>query len=154
MAEGFGMFNLSQNARRLAYVISFEVIGVCCSTLIMMLIGGGSGGTAFPLAATISMIALVWNYIFNTIFEWCERRFAIGTRTVRVRSLHALGFQSGFIFIVIPLLMVWYGISLYEAFVMEAALLVFFLCYTFVFTWVFDKILPQQRGGLAYLDNP
>ena len=144
------MFNLSQNTRRLAYVISFEVIGVCCSTLIMMLIGGGSGGAALPLAATISLIALVWNYIFNTIFEWCERKFRITTRTVFIRTLHALGFQSGFIFIVIPLLMVWYKISLYEAFVMEAALLVFFLFYTFVFTLIFDKLVPAAKGGAAH----
>lgn len=145
------MFNLSQSARRLTYVLSFEIIGVCCSTLIMMLIGGGSGGAALPLAATISLIALVWNYIFNTMFEWCERKLQVTTRTVFIRTVHALGFQSGFVFIVIPLLMVWYKISLYEAFVMEAALLVFFLFYTFFFTLIFDKIVPAARGDRAHV---
>lgn len=149
LAEGFGLFSLNQSARRLVYVFSFEIIAVFCSTLLMMLIGGGTGGAALPLAASISLIALVWNYIFNTVFEFCERKWRVAERTLLVRAIHAVGFQSGFIFIVIPLLMAWFKISLYEAFMMEAALLVFFLFYTFVFTFIFDKLFTTSNGGVA-----
>lgn len=143
------MFSLSQSTRRLVYVISFEVIAVCCSTLLMMMIGGGTGGAALPLAAFISFIALIWNYVFNTAFEWFERKAHITTRTFFIRVVHAMGFQSGFIFIVVPLLMAWYKISLYDAFVMEAALLVFFFVYTFVFTFIFDKLVTTKKAMAA-----
>jgi uncharacterized membrane protein len=40
-------------------------------------------------------------------------------------------------------------VSLWEAFVMDLALIVFFLCYTFVFNWGFDRVfgLPASAQG-------
>jgi uncharacterized membrane protein len=42
--------------------------------------------------------------------------------------------------------MIWYDVGFIQAFMMEAALLLFFLVYTFLFTLGFDKIftLPHQ----------
>ena len=43
--------------------------------------------------------------------------------------------------------MYWYQVGLIQALMMEAALMIFFLVYTFVFTLGFDQIftLPQAR---------
>jgi len=40
----------------------------------------------------------------------------------------------------VPLLAWWFGVSLWQALAMDFGLLLFFLVYTFVFTWVFDHL--------------
>ena len=40
----------------------------------------------------------------------------------------------------VPLVAWWYSVSLWQALLMDLALLVFFLVYTFVFTWAFDRV--------------
>ena len=51
----------------------------------------------------------------------------------------------------IPLMAWWFNISLWEAAVMEAGLLVFFMVYTFAFNWAFDRIfgLPASAQALS-----
>ena len=62
-----------------------------------------------------------------------------------IRSAHAIGFEGGLVLICLPLYMIWYDVGLIKAFMMEAALLLFFLVYTFVFTLGFDKIFTLPR---------
>lgn len=134
------LITLSPLKRRLLYVTVFELIAILASTLILMLLSGGEAAQSLPVAIMVSVIAVIWNFTFNTVFESLERRWQITERTFIVRSIHALAFEGGLVLICLPLYMIWYGVGLWEAFVMEAALLLFFLLYTFVFTWVFDKI--------------
>ena len=51
--------------------------------------------------------------------------------------------------VLIPLMAWWFNVGLWEAAVMEAGLLVFFLCYTYVFNWCFDRVfgLPASAQG-------
>jgi uncharacterized membrane protein len=46
----------------------------------------------------------------------------------------------------VPLIAWWLGIGLWEALVMDLALVVFFLVYTFAFNWAFDAVfgLPDS----------
>ena len=50
----------------------------------------------------------------------------------------------------VPLIAWWFGVSLWQALVMDMALVVFFLVYTFVFNWAFDKVfgLPLSAQPL------
>ncbi|SUX83933.1 Predicted membrane protein [Citrobacter koseri] len=52
------------------------------------------GGLTILLATT----AMIWNIIYNALFDrfWPSH---VVTRTAKVRALHALGFESGFIVI-------------------------------------------------------
>lgn len=63
------------------------------------------------------------------------------TRSIGVRVLHTLGFEGGLVLLLIPLFMWWYSVGVLTALAMEAALLLFFLVYTFVFTWIFDLLV-------------
>ena len=40
----------------------------------------------------------------------------------------------------VPLFAWWFDIGLWQALVMDLGLLVFFLVYTFVFNWCFDRV--------------
>lgn len=128
------------------YVTVFEAIAIIASTYVLMWLSDSGAAESLPVAIMVSVAAVVWNFIYNTVFEAWEQRNKVKERSFLIRSIHAIGFEGGLVLICLPLYMVWYGVGLYEAFTMELALLIFFLVYTFVFTLIFDKIftLPQH----------
>lgn len=108
---------------------------------------GGQAQESLPVATAVSFIAVVWNYIYNALFEKWEQKKQITTRSLYVRIIHSLGFEAGLLAFTLPLYMIWYSVGLWVAFTMVAALLVFFLVYTFIFTLVFDQFfaLPLRK---------
>lgn len=140
------MILLSPIKRRIVYVTLFEILAIILSTLILMALSGGKVSSSLPVAIIVSAIAVAWNYTYNTMFEMWERRTKVFKRTLKIRCVHALGFEAGLLVTTLPLYMFWYGVSLWKAFTMVAALLIFFIVYTFVFTLLFDKVfvLPHH----------
>ncbi|MFZ3143554.1 PACE efflux transporter [Psychrobacter glacincola] len=140
------MITLSPIKRRLVYVTIFEIIAIISSTFVLMKLSGGDAAESLPVAVMVSFAAVIWNFLYNTIFEAWERRQQVTQRTLLVRSAHAIGFEGGLVLICLPLYMIWYDVGVIKAFMMEAALLFFFLVYTFFFTLGFDKIftLPDH----------
>lgn len=140
------MITLSPLKRRLVYVIIFEIIAILSSTFVLMKLSGSDAAESLPVAVMVSLVAVIWNFLYNTAFENWERRKHVTKRTLLIRSAHALGFEGGLVLICLPIYMIWYDVGLIKAFMMEAALLLFFLVYTFVFTLGFDKVftLPRQ----------
>lgn len=140
------MYALKPRTRRIVYVITFEVLAILLSTVLLMMLSGGPAQGSLPVAAAISVIALIWNYLFSLMFESWERRNNISKRTVGLRVAHAAGFELGLCLFTVPLYMLWYQVGFIEAMVMEMAILIFFFFYTFVFAWVFDMVfmLPQH----------
>ena len=141
------MITLSPIKRRLVYVTIFEVIAIISSTFVLMYLSGSGASESLPVAVMVSVAAVIWNFIYNTAFEAWERRRQVMQRTFFIRSAHAIGFEGGLVLICLPLYMIWYDVGFIKAFMMEAALLLFFLVYTFVFTLGFDKIftLPHHN---------
>lgn len=136
--------------RRVVFVTLYEIIAILASSLLFMAIGqsaGHSGG----MAIAASTLAIVWNLTFNHLFERWEARQSVKGRSVLRRVVHALGFEGGLALVLIPLMAWWFGVSLWEATVMEAGLLVFFLVYTYAFNWCFDHVfgLPASAAGPA-----
>ncbi|QNP47238.1 PACE efflux transporter [Diaphorobacter aerolatus] len=125
--------------RRVIYVALYELIAILATSVMFMAIGqsaGHSGG----MAIAASTIAIVWNVTFNSLFEKWESRQAVRGRSIARRIAHALGFEGGLAVVLIPLMAWWFDVGLWEATVMEAGLLLFFLCYTYVFNWTFDRL--------------
>jgi len=115
--------------------------------MILAGISNGEVASSFFIAAALSLIAIVWNYIYNTLFEMWENKNNIINRSFFIRVIHSLIFESGFILIAVPLFMWWYHVTFIQAFIMEIGIILFFLIYTFVFTWMFDKIFPKVVTG-------
>ncbi len=142
------MLVLTPRLRRVVYVASFEFFAIILSTILLAVLSGDKSSGTFAVAVAVSLIAVIWNYVFNTFFEAWERRNQILERTVRVRICHAVSFEVGLIVLTIPLYMIWYRVGFIEAFKLEAAILVFFLVYTYLFTRAFDSLfaLPGHRS--------
>jgi uncharacterized membrane protein len=141
----FPLLTLTPIKRRLVYVILYEINAILLSTLVLMLLKDSDAQESLLLAILMSTTALAWNYIFNTGFEFWEIRKQIKVRTLAVRSIHVIGFEGGLLFLCLPLYVLWYSVGLWEAFTMGAALLLFFLVYTFIFTLLFDQVFTLQH---------
>lgn len=134
--------------RRVVFVGLYEIIAIACASLLFMAIGqdaGSSGG----MAVVASTIAICWNLAFNWLFEKWEAGQTQKGRSVLRRVVHAIGFEGGIAAMLIPLMAWWFNISLWEATVMEAGLLVFFMVYTFAFNWGFDRLFGLPAGAQA-----
>ncbi|KVP93636.1 hypothetical protein WJ96_13775 [Burkholderia ubonensis] len=126
--------------RKITQAILYEAIAIACiSPAIAALFGEGlvySGA----LSATMSAIALLWNMVYNTLFERWEATRVQRTRTLGRRVIHACGFEGGLIFILVPVVAWWLKISWLDAFLVDLGLFAFFFCYAFVFQWAFDRV--------------
>ena len=134
--------------RRVIYVTVYEIIAIIASGLLFIVIGQPPGESGV-MAAAASAIAVVWNVTFNGAFEWWEARQSVKGRSVKRRVAHAIGFEGGLALILIPLMAWWFRVGLWEALVMEAALVVFFLVYTYVFNWAFDHVFGLPASAQA-----
>jgi len=135
--------------RKIVYVSLFELFAVGLTTTTLMLLAGSSGAHASVAAVASSTVAVVWNFIFNTIFEAWEARQTTKGRSVARRIAHAVGFEGGLVAFLVPLFAWWLEISLWEAFIVDLWIVVFFLVYTFLFSLAFDRIfgLPASAQG-------
>ncbi|AKX59827.1 PACE efflux transporter [Thiopseudomonas alkaliphila] len=133
--------------RKLVYVSLFETIAIVLTTLLLMLLGHDSAHSG-AVSVVISVIAVVWNLIWNYSFEAWERRQTVKGRSIRRRLVHAVGFESGLALMTIPLLAWWLSIGVFEALALDIGLLLFFLLYTFVFNWGFDRIFGLPESAL------
>lgn len=106
------------------------------------------------LAIMLSTVAMVWNMIYNAGFDRLWPRNKV-KRGVGLRVLHALGFEGGFILIGLPIAAWMLGISLWQAFLIEVAFFLFFLPYTMLYNWLYDKVRERIcRGGPAVSVRP
>lgn len=138
------MMYLKPAIRRVVYVSTFELLAIFLSSLLLSGMSDGNMSNALPVAVGVSVIAVIWNYVYNTLFEGWENRRGIVSRSFGVRIVHTLLFEAGFILLAVPLFMWWYRVDIITAFVMELGILVFFLFYTFAFTWAFDTLFVRE----------
>ena len=91
------------------------------------------------LSVLLATLAMVWNLIYNAAFDrlWPVSRVV---RTLKVRALHAIGFESGFILIGVTAVALILGVSLIQAFMLEIGFMLFFLPYTMFFNWAWDTL--------------
>lgn len=144
------MLKLSPVPRRILYVVLFELIAVGLITGYLVLFKF-DGGNAFLVGVVSAVVAVIWNFIWNTIFEAWEKRQISGERTLKRRVVHAVGFEGGLILILVPIIAMILSVSLITAFFIEAGVLVFFLFYAFLFAWAFDRFVspPPAEAELA-----
>ncbi|KVM81544.1 hypothetical protein WJ61_01770 [Burkholderia ubonensis] len=124
--------------RRVVYVVLFEVLGILIASATLGALSGAGAAKSGMLGVMISTTGVVVNFLYNLAFEAWERRRAATTRSVGRRVLHAIGFQVALVTFLIPLIAWWLDVSLLQAFLYDAVLIVFFPIFTFVYNWSFD----------------
>jgi uncharacterized membrane protein len=124
---------------RFFHALCFEVLAIAiCAPLGAWLLGYSLAHMGI-LTLMISLIAMLWNMVFNAGFDRLQLRLGF-SRTVAVRAAHAVAFEIGLVITVIPLASWWLGISLWQAFLLDLGIVLFFLPYTFVYNWTYDTL--------------
>ena len=131
--------------RRVVYAVVFEALAIGFTTLILAALGNPAGSSAV-VGVVSSVVALVWNMAFNTLFEWWERRSGHTGRPLWMRLLHTFCFEAGLVVFLVPAVALILQVGLWEAFLYELALIIFFLIYNAVYAWCFDRVfgLPDS----------
>jgi uncharacterized membrane protein len=141
--------SLSPKIRRVVQAVLYETLALAFVAPMLSWLFGRSAWSTIALTLVMSTIALAWNYGFNALFERWEARQAVSGRGWRRRAAHGLGFEGGLALILVPVMALWLDITLWQALVADIGILLFFLVYTVVFTWCFDRVfgLPASAQG-------
>lgn len=137
---------------RLFHALLFEFIAlaICAPTLAWIM--GQPLAHMGALTLMFSLVATLWNMVYNALFDRAQRRLGF-VRTLPVRILHASLFEAGLVVMLVPLAAWWLNIGLVEAFILDIGLLLFFLPYTVVFNWGYDtlraRMIERPRAALA-----
>lgn len=144
---------LQPRKRRILQAVVFEALALAIVTPVVAVVFGHPPMSSFVLSALMSSIALAWNYGFNTVFERWEARQPSRERTWCRRLAHGAFFEIGLSFLLIPLMALWLGVSLWEALAADIGLLLFFFVYTVIFTWMFDRLVALPAASPAGNDT-
>ncbi len=133
---------------RFFHALGFEVLAIAiCAPLGAWLLGYSLAHMGL-LTLMVSLMAMSWNMVFNALFDHAQQRMGF-QRTLGARAVHAVLFEIGLIIAVVPLAAWWLDIGLWEAFVLDIAIVLFFLPYTFCFNWAYDhlraKVVARNR---------
>ncbi|MFT4693966.1 MAG: putative membrane protein [Francisella sp.] len=133
--------NMSFTAR-LIHMLGFEIFGILIFTPFAMLVLNESIFHIGVIAILISLMAMVWNFIYNYIFDLVESSLDghRSTRKISMRLLHALLFEVGLLIVTVPLVAYWLEMNLVAALLVDIGFVVFYLVYAFFYNYIFDKI--------------
>lgn len=128
---------------RIRHTLGFEFIGLLIFTPFAMLVFGYNMFEMGLMAVVGSVIATVWNYIYNLLFDHAMVKIRQNVhKTTSIRVLHACLFEGGLLLFFLPIIAWHLGISLWEAFTMGMAMSAFYLTYAFVYNLAYDKVFP------------
>ncbi|HJV24876.1 MAG TPA: PACE efflux transporter [Aromatoleum sp.] len=132
---------------RARQIVLFEVGGLLLITPPFAWATGAPLLESSALMAVMALLAAVWNTVFNTSFDWIEGRLTGRTadrRPVRLRALHAVGFEGGLLLLTLPVIVLWTGLGWAEALVADLALAAAYVVYAFAFNLAYDRLFPIQ----------
>ncbi|MEZ8027254.1 transporter [Enterovibrio norvegicus] len=131
-------------ADRIRHAIAFELIGLILIIGIMTQFGFDAAHTGV-LGIAFSLLATGWNYIYNVWFDKAMQKWTGTTnKKQKHRILHALLFELGLLWITIPVIAWWLNLSLWNAFLMDIGLVLFYLVYAYVYNLAYDKLFPVK----------
>jgi uncharacterized membrane protein len=134
------MIDVKKSIReRIFHAISYELIAVLfCAPLFSWILNKPVEQMGV-LNIAIAVIAMSWNMLFNAVYDRLVLRFNL-TKKLTVRILHGITFEGGLTVLVVPVAAWWLNISLWQAFLLDVGILLFFLPYTVAFNWVYDEL--------------
>lgn len=133
---------------RIRHALGFEVIGLLIFAPLASLVFGFELQLMGVMALIGSIVATVWNYFYNVLFDRAMLRLR-GTvqKTVSIRVLHAVLFEGGLLLLFLPAIAWYLNISLWDAFKMDIAMATFYLIYAFIYNWIYDKVFPIPKSS-------
>jgi uncharacterized membrane protein len=124
---------------RICQAIGFELLAILICTPLLAWIMDKPMLDMGVVTVVLAALALAWNVVFNGVFDRVLRHFAV-VHNAWTRLIHALLFEGGLVAVGVPLIAWWLDVSLWQAFLMDIGVLLFFLPYTYVYHWGYDMM--------------
>ena len=140
--------------RKIVHAVLFELFAVISVTFAFMAITQHGVGRSGSLAIATSLVAVLWNMGYNFLFEKWEARQITRGRNLKRRMAHTIGFETGLVVLLLPLVSWWLDINMSEALGLELGLVLFFVIYGLVFNWYFDRIFGLPTSAQPREDLP
>ncbi|MEM0552718.1 MULTISPECIES: PACE efflux transporter [Aeromonas] len=139
---------------RIRQAIGFEVIGLFIAAPLASWATGIHLSHMGPLALFFSVMATLWNYIYNIGVDKLLLKYQGHTyKNVWQRVVHAIGFEGGLLTVALPAMAWWLNVSMLEALVLDLGFVAFYLVYAFVYNWVYDKVFPIPVESMPHLQQ-
>ena len=127
---------------RLLHMGLFELMALILVTPVSALLLHRSLWLMGSLSLSLSLLAMLWNLLFNWIYDRIE--VALGGHRFQRRMIarigHTLLFEGGLLLATVPILAVALNVSWHHALVIDLGYIAFFLVYTFGFNYTFDTL--------------
>ncbi|MDI2591518.1 multidrug/biocide efflux PACE transporter [Pseudomonas sp. N3-W] len=133
---------------RIIQAIGFECLAILICTPLLAWIMDKPLLEMGLVTVLIAGLALAWNVVFNGMFDRVLKRYAIA-HNAWSRVVHALLFEGGLVAMGVPLIAWWLGVSLWQAFLLDIGVLLFFLPYTYVYHWGYDVLRARLMMSRA-----
>ena len=134
--------------RRIIHALGYEIILLVIIAIALSFIFEVPMEVTGTLGVAMAVTSVVWNMIFNHFFEKIEQKKKF-KRTIKIRILHAIGFEGGLMLATIPMVAYAMDMSILQAILLDLGMTSCILVYTFVFQWCYDLI--EERMGVKAL---
>ena len=124
-------------SERFFQALLFEVLAISVCAPLGAWVMGYSLAHIGMLSLMISLMVMSWNMLFNLMFDHAQRRMGFERKLV-ARMIHSVMFECGLVLLIVPVAAWWLHIGLWDAFVLEICIALFFLPYTFLFNLTYD----------------
>lgn len=123
---------------RLIHTALFELGAVIVGSMLAVKFSTVNPNLAVGAMVGLVSIAMVWNFLFNIGFD---KIFTAPreTRSLGVRLLNSVGFKLGLMLATVPVMMILFELSLWQAVGADMVLTVGIMIYALIFNWIYDK---------------
>ncbi|MGO1121061.1 PACE efflux transporter [Rhodovibrionaceae bacterium A322] len=129
---------------RVLHMVLFEGVALLLFVPLAMFATGEGAALMTGLSVTLSLIAMVWNFVYNWGFDAVFGYDRL-SRTLMMRLAHGLLFEVGMICTSLPLLMYVLKEDFWTVLALDVGAIVFFLIYAVIFNWVYDVLRYRLR---------
>ncbi|MDI2091536.1 PACE efflux transporter [Commensalibacter oyaizuii] len=136
---------------RVRHAILFEIIGLLIFTPSAVLMFNQSVEHMGVIGIFSSFAATIWNFIYNICFDKVLLHFRGDVqKSMIIRLYHTVLFEVGLMIVTLPAIAWYLGISVLDAFIMDVAIVIFYLVYAFFFNIIYDYIFPVVSPAKAF----
>ncbi|MCH9694306.1 MAG: PACE efflux transporter [Gammaproteobacteria bacterium] len=138
---------IRSGADRIRYALMFEAIIVVLFGVFAALFTRHDIVTTGSLALVLSLIALLINFAFNSIYDRIDVRYGrIPTeRSSFQRLIHAILFEFVLVLFMLPVIMWWLQMRWWEALLLDLIAMAAIVVYTYFFTLAYDRVFPVKQ---------
>ncbi|AIW16704.1 PACE efflux transporter [Vibrio tubiashii] len=130
-------------ADRVRHALFFELGLLMTITSISTLVFDSSATTIGGTALALSILAMVWNAIYNYLFDsYLVKYQGHAIKSTQQRVVHTLLFEAGLLFVTVPIIAFALNLTLWQAFLTDIGFVVYALFYAWGFNLAYDRMFP------------